>query len=624
MNSGDWNFGYGNLGYLCTRKQPIYLFNKPVPKGWDYKFPNWMYFNLISEGYKASWQEAFKNASIEGVKKLIALPNFDFKIFEEISSITEEQIRNKKENCISRENNIKNWDGKLYKVLVNGESCHGGEFEWSLPEDGKPGEWTPIISDAIMCEKGYHLTTHYAHWSDKANMEVYEAEGDVVEFDGYDKVVCSRARLLRRVENPFSDENNNSGSWNSGRRNSGYRNSGHRNSGYRNSGDNNSGNYNSGNWNSGRRNSGYRNSGSNNSGHGNSGSFNSGDYNSGNYNSGRWNSGDWNSGYLCTQTPPIYLFNKPAPEGWDGKFPNWAHFELLPEGYKASWQEAFKNASIEGVKELINLPNFDSKIFEEISSITEEQIRDKLMSVENYMVLEEFLKGEKRMDLNTKTTEVVENFCNNLESFTSLDISNKVKCTGFSSVRHREIAHIVRVLFADGVMEDYGFKRTIINVTLSNGTIVQAYLYHHQGVSPDSYNHRSQTAIKPQDQQGDNFASVAPISTPTSVGVVNSNNSVQSRRQKGDCRLEVPASWVRHLGWNEGSTIYAVRENGITLKNSNNVSPTDDILTTIIICDGRLRVPKTAFIKAGFVNNAPGILHDVHLEADKILISELS
>jgi hypothetical protein len=72
------------------------------------------------------------------------------------------------------------------------------------------------------------------------------------------------------------------------------------------------------------------------------------------------------------------LFDKPVPKGWDCRFPDWMHFSLLPEGYKASWQRAFENAPIEGVKELINLPNFDFKVFEEISSITEEQIRNKL------------------------------------------------------------------------------------------------------------------------------------------------------------------------------------------------------------------------------------------------------
>jgi hypothetical protein len=319
---------------------------------------------------------------------------------------------------MSWKDGIKNWDGKLYKVLSNGKSCHGGEFEWSLPEDGKPGEWTPIIDDAIMCERGYHLTTHYAHWSDKNDVKVYEAEGDVVEFDGHDKVVCSRARLLKRVENPFSDENNNSGDRNSGKRNSGHmnsgnhnsgqRNSGDRNFGNRNSGDRNSGKRNSGHWNSGNYNSGYRNSGDRNSGdrnsghrnsgnynsgywnsgHGNSGNYNSGNNNSGNHNSGQRNSGNcnsgsWNSGngnyrYLCTQTSPTYLFNKPVPKGWDVRFPDWMYFELLPEGYEASWQDAFLYASVEGVKKLINLPNFDFKVFEEISSITEKQIRNKL------------------------------------------------------------------------------------------------------------------------------------------------------------------------------------------------------------------------------------------------------
>jgi PPE-repeat protein len=308
-------------------------------------------------------------------------------------------------------------------VLVNGESYHGGEFKWSLPEDDKPGEWTPVINNAIMCKRGYHLTTHYAHWSDRDNIEVYEAEGDVVEFDGYDKVVCSRVRLLKRVENPFPDENRNSGDrnsgdynsgdWNSGDRNSGDRNSGgwnsgsensghynsgncnfgDRNSGNENSGDRNSGswnfgdwnsgymnsgNYNSGDCNSGNCNSGNCNSGDGNSGHHNSGDRNSGDRNSGDKNFGNWNSGHRNSGYLCTQTPPVYLFDKPAPKEWDGKFPSWMYFNLISEGYKASWQRAFRNASIKGVRELINLPNFDFKVFEEISSITEEQIRNKL------------------------------------------------------------------------------------------------------------------------------------------------------------------------------------------------------------------------------------------------------
>lgn len=57
---------------------------------------------------------------------------------------------------MSWKNKVKNWDGKLYKVLQGNESCHGGYFKWSLPE----GDWTPIIENVEMCNKGYHLTTH--------------------------------------------------------------------------------------------------------------------------------------------------------------------------------------------------------------------------------------------------------------------------------------------------------------------------------------------------------------------------------------------------------------------------------------------------------------------------------
>jgi hypothetical protein len=172
--------------------------------------------------------------------------------------------------------------------------------------------------------------------------------------------------------------NKNFGCWNSGNKNFGDWNSGSENSGNRNSGNRNSGDFNSGNRNSGNENSGNYNSGDYNSGDYNSGHYNSGCGNSGNDNSGSWNSGNKISGYFCTKTPPIYLFDKPVPKGWNCEFPSWIYFNILPSGYKASWQDAFLYASVEGIKKLINLPNFDFKVFEEISSITEKQIRNKL------------------------------------------------------------------------------------------------------------------------------------------------------------------------------------------------------------------------------------------------------
>ena len=262
-------------------------------------------------------------------------------------------------------------------------------------------------------------------------------------------------------------------------------------------------------------------------------------------------------------------------------------------------------------------------------------IKDKVFNSTG--IPKEFLKGEKEMNLQDKATEIVENYCDNLESFTSLDVSNRAKQSGFSSVRHREIAHIVRVFFVDGVMEDYGYERTMIDVTLSNGIAAQAYLYHHQSVDANSYDRRSQNALRPRDGSAPTTPTPipTPIPTPASVPtpvpipapvaatrVINSNSTMQSRRQKGDCRLEIPSSWVRQLGWSEGDTIYAVHYVSIVLKSSDDVLPTDNVLTTIRINDGRLRVPKTAFSKAGF-NNSPGTFHDVLLDNDRILVSDV-
>ena len=207
----------------------------------------------------------------------------------------------------------------------------------------------------------------------------------------------------------------NSGNYNSGHYNSGSCNSGNYNSGHHNSGHYNSGNYNSGNCNSGNCNSGHHNSGHHNSGHHNSGHYNSGNYNSGNYNSGSCNSGNcnsgscnsgsWNktyfsSGVFNTKEEKILMFNKPS---------NWTYKDWLdskaclllneikyylfkwvysndmtdkekeehPEhettgGYLKklkSAQKRWDTLSNNDRKIITSLPNFDAKIFEEITGI---------------------------------------------------------------------------------------------------------------------------------------------------------------------------------------------------------------------------------------------------------------
>jgi hypothetical protein len=186
---------------------------------------------------------------------------------------------------------------------------------------------------------------------------------------------------------------------NSGNSNSGNSNSGHRNSGHWNSGNWNSGHWNSGNWNSGHWNSGNSNSGNSNSGNRNSGHSNSGNSNSGNSNSGDWNSGNWNSGCFNTKTPDtILVFNKPCKrEKWDNaQKPSFLYFQLnvwvdfrnmtedekkadvLAEmrggylkrmDYKEAFQLAYSKASDEDKALLLKLPNFNKKLFYEISGI---------------------------------------------------------------------------------------------------------------------------------------------------------------------------------------------------------------------------------------------------------------
>ena len=99
-NTGICNTGYYNTGNLNTgsfnTKKPKYtqLFNKNILFS-EYKkieFPKYFYFEL-KEDYKKSWIESFNNASKEEVEDTIKLPNFSYKIFEEITGISKKMIQ---------------------------------------------------------------------------------------------------------------------------------------------------------------------------------------------------------------------------------------------------------------------------------------------------------------------------------------------------------------------------------------------------------------------------------------------------------------------------------------------------------------------------------------------------
>ena len=163
---------------------------------------------------------------------------------------------------------------------------------------------------------------------------------------------------------------------------------------------NNTGEDNTGDYNSGYCNSGDRNSGNYNSGNYNSGNCNSGNYNSGDRNSGCCNSGNYNSGWFNTDCPKMRIFNKEidmtVEEFLNSKHAfyielpvnRWINSDDMTDTeksevggwetmggylktleYKEAWAVYWKEASKEKKQRFLDLPNFDSKLFEEITGI---------------------------------------------------------------------------------------------------------------------------------------------------------------------------------------------------------------------------------------------------------------
>ena len=152
--------------------------------------------------------------------------------------------------------------------------------------------------------------------------------------------------------------------------NTGVDNSGDWNSGYRNSGD----------WNSGDWNSGYGNSGNRNSGYGNSGNRNSGIFNT---NEPKMRSFNKESDMTYTEFRVKFGYQdihlplnewrdksnmtdeeKKSVEGWEtmGGY-------LKTLDYKEAWAAGWAKATDEQKKWYQSFPNFDAKIFEEITGI---------------------------------------------------------------------------------------------------------------------------------------------------------------------------------------------------------------------------------------------------------------
>lgn len=114
----------------------------------------------------------------------------------------------------------------------------------------------------------------------------------------------------------------------------------------------------------------------------NSGDCNSGNHNSGNYNSGNWNKSNNNNGFFNTDPiKTVKVFNKDCNLSvWkETPKPSFLYFDPeVDESYKQCFIDSFLKTTKEDAELLINLPNFDYEVFEDISGITKEMIESKL------------------------------------------------------------------------------------------------------------------------------------------------------------------------------------------------------------------------------------------------------
>ena len=292
---------------------------------------------------------------------------------------------------------------RAYKAFNSDLTCKGFQYEVGKEYHHK-GKLEMCCAGFHICKRLLDCFNYYPFDKMKTRVAEVLVWGKVGHEAYAAKLCASNIKVVRELTwNEVLSLCNN------GCDNSGYRNNGNLNTGNYNSGNRNTGTCNSGNSNSGSCNSGNLNIGNFNSGDRNSGSCNSGSCNSGGWNSGDWNSGDWNSGCLNTSAQKYtFIFNKLVEKSVleSAEFPSFMFFALAewvparnmsqmekeqhPEyatvggylkkyDYKEAFRKSFENAKRlpnwpEQLKMLKALPNFDAKIFEEISGITPEEL----------------------------------------------------------------------------------------------------------------------------------------------------------------------------------------------------------------------------------------------------------
>ena len=149
-------------------------------------------------------------------------------------------------------------------------------------------------------------------------------------------------------------------------------------------------------------NTGINNTGKGNTGDCNTGKYNTGDYNTGDCNTGYYNSCDFSTGFFNSVEQPIYFFNKEVKltrdeisnlKGLDIasylKLSEWVYASDMTESekqqhpeheitggylktytYKQAWTNLWKKLNKDEKQAIKDLPNFDKKVFKEITGIT--------------------------------------------------------------------------------------------------------------------------------------------------------------------------------------------------------------------------------------------------------------
>ena len=283
---------------------------------------------------------------------------------------------------------------KAYKVFDSNFKCRDYQFE--------VGKEYKHDGNIEICHSGFHSclipNNCFDYYSFNPDNKVAEVLiwGEIdKEEDGDSKRCSSHIKIVREI------------TWQEMLLlvNTGINNTGRGNIGDRNIGDSNTGDSNTGNSNTGNGNTGNGNTGDGNTGDGNTGYRNTGDGNTGNWNACNLETGHFNS----EQSNTIRVFNKPCDiDLWDEcskpdmiffnqsfwiypddmspeektTFPNYkttnGYLKVLSykDAFRKSWNTAKAKSNWESEYNLlINLPNFDAKVFEEISGI--DVIKDK-------------------------------------------------------------------------------------------------------------------------------------------------------------------------------------------------------------------------------------------------------